>query len=219
MYRTKICGITRRQDFDFAIAAGASAIGLNFYPRSKRYVKAEAAASVIESGRTSAAVVGVFVNAEIEAIVEAARLCSLDAVQLHGDEPVERVAEIRGRCDAKIIRAIRCETGAEKLAIAQQQIQQWEAAGIDAVLLDAHAPGEFGGTGATLDWDAVSKLKFSVPWLLAGGLDPENVAAAIAAAKPDGVDVASGVEAMPGVKNESKVASFISNATTAFAAK
>ena len=128
-------------------------------------------------------------------------------VQLHGDEQPEILARIREALpDVKIVRAVRIMDN--DIDAAQSEINRWQTAGIDLILLDAGSLEAYGGTGEQLDWAKVEKLSFDVPWLLAGGLGPENVAEAIRIAKPMGVDVASGVESAPGLKDAERVNEF-----------
>ncbi|QEG21824.1 phosphoribosylanthranilate isomerase [Mariniblastus fucicola] len=207
--RTKICGITRTEDAVSTHESGADAIGLNFYERSKRFVSPELARTIAESVSGKIAVVGVFVNSTVADICEIVALVGLSHVQFHGDEEPSIVAELKAnQPETKSIRAVRImDNDFEK---AQSEIDQWQDAGVDAILLDAASAGSFGGTGNQLDWDSIERLKISVPWLLAGGLNPDNVAMAIAACEPGGVDVASGVESGPGIKNATLVRKFVS---------
>ena len=209
--QTKICGVTCVSDAEQAVKSGAEAIGLNFYLKSKRYIEPEVAREICEllskmDGAT--AVVGVFVNASADEICAIAKRVGLTHVQLHGDESPEIVSQIKQTLpEVLVIRAVR--TKVAELAEAQSEIDQWQDAGADLMLLDAAAAGVFGGSGETLDWQRVSELKFRVPWLLAGGLKPENVVEAIELARPSGVDVASGVETEPGIKCSHQVSEFV----------
>jgi phosphoribosylanthranilate isomerase len=235
MFTIKICGVTTPEDALLAAEAGADAIGLNFYARSPRYVAPEPAAEIVRrlherySGERLK-VVGVFVNAALEQILSTIELLQAAAgnqspaglvIQLHGDEPPEFLSELcRQRPDVPVVRAFRCR-GADLRAEADY-VQQCHALGAlpHAALVDAYAPGNFGGTGQCIDWQAVAAGRQhlgGVPVILAGGLTAENVAAAIAAARPDGVDVASGVESAPGRKDAAKVAAFIAAARRALA--
>lgn len=208
--RTKICGITRAEDAITAATAGADAIGLNFYPRSKRFVKPATAKPIAEAVRGRLSVVGVFVNSTLEEVFDIVQQVGLSHVQFHGDEQPEVVTELKSKLTNTLtIRAVRVRD--DGIQEAQLEIDQWQDAGVDAVLLDAASIGAFGGTGKKLNWGTLEKLTINVPWLLAGGLDPENVADAIATCKPDGVDVASGVESGPGIKNAELVRKFAQN--------
>lgn len=207
--RIKICGITRVEDANAAQAAGADAIGLNFYEKSKRYIEPSAAASIANAVKTSVSVAGVFVNSPNEEVCEIAQQVGLSHIQLHGDEQPSMIGELKAILpDTLTIRAVRIRD--EGFDQAQAEIAQWQDAGVDAILLDAASVGAFGGTGKRLDWKSLNLLKIDVPWLLAGGLNPENVAEAIGACQPDGVDVASGVESSPGIKGLKMIQNFVS---------
>jgi phosphoribosylanthranilate isomerase len=208
MFRVKICGITRVEDARMAVENGADAVGINFCRSSPRYVEPEAAARIVAVVAGKAMAVGVFVDEPPDAIDSIVRSLGLDAVQLSGDEP----AAVSSRLPFRLLKAVRVTPGAD--------LSAWGRYPADALLLDAHMPGSYGGTGLTLDWSslpaAVSTMRGPgeepVRWLLAGGLTPENVFGAILAARPSGVDVASGVESAPGIKDPRKVALFIQKA-------
>lgn len=170
--------------------AGADAIGLNFYERSQRFVDLSEASKIVERLSADVKRVGVFVNASSEAIFAAAHRIGLDYVQLHGDEPPQFLSELPG---LQIIRAFR---GAENLQLISDYLSECERRPV-AVLVDAHDPIAYGGTGRTLYWPDLAKAaEFTgqLPLILAGGLTPANVAEAIQQARPFGVDTASGVE-------------------------
>lgn len=199
--RVKICGVTRVEDARLAWAEGADALGLNFYPRSPRYVTAETARLLARTRPALGAVVGVFVNEAPEVIRARVRECGLTAVQLHGDEPPES-CEGYG---APVIKALRVR-GVEDVARARTYVGVGEVA---ALLLDGAAPG-YGGGGVGFDWSLVAELaNVGVPILVAGGLHPGNVAEAVRATRPYGVDVASGVETSPGIKDAQAVRAFV----------
>ncbi len=143
-------------------------------------------------------------NARPEVVEAICREAGIDVVQMSGDEPPEDAARLRFRR----IKAVRVGPGFDARPL--------EGYPCEAFLVDAGAPGEFGGTGRTLDWAAIRGAAFGKPWMLAGGLTPENVAAAIRLARPGGVDVASGVEERPGCKDAAKVRRFINNAKKGF---
>ena len=207
--RTKICGITRAEDAIIAADAGADAIGLNFYAGSKRFVDPQVAQQVANAVRGRVALVGVFVNSSLEEVSDIVNQVGLSHVQFHGDEQPSIVAYMKTRLAGTFsIRAVRIRE--DDFESAQNEINQWQNAGVDAVLLDAAAVGAYGGTGERLNWRALSQLEFKIPWLLAGGLDPDNVASAITACEPGGVDVASGVELSPGIKSEMLICKFVS---------
>ena len=199
--RIKICGITRVEDARMAWAAGADALGLNFYPRSSRYVVPEVAAALARTRPALGAVVGVFVNAAPEHIREVVRTCALTAVQLHGDEPPEACADY----GVPVIKALRVRS-AEDVTRARAYVGVGD---VTALLLDGAAPG-YGGGGVGFDWSLVAGLAdVGVPVLVAGGLNPANVAEAVRATRPYGVDVASGVETRPGIKDADAVRAFV----------
>jgi phosphoribosylanthranilate isomerase len=199
--RVKICGVTRVEDARLAWAAGADALGLNFYPRSPRYVTAEVAAALARTRPALGSVVGVFVNEAPETIRTLVRECGLTAVQLHGDEPPEACSGY----GVPVIKALRVR-GPEDVERARGYVGVGDVA---ALLLDGAAPG-YGGGGVGFDWSLVARLADAgVPVLVAGGLHPGNVQEAVRATRPYGVDVASGVEASPGIKDADAVRAFV----------
>lgn len=193
---------------------GADAIGLNFYPGSKRFVAPEHAQAIIRNLAPSVCRVGVFVNSDADVVRRTVEQVGLDLVQLHGDEPPEFLTELAG---LRIIRAFRCQADLEPV---QEYLSSCSKLP-DAVLLDAFDPRAFGGTGTTLDWprlaEAVTTLR--LPVILAGGLTPANVARAITEARPTAVDTASGVETeQPGRKDRQLTEAFVQSAKFAFSA-
>ena len=215
MFRIKICGITNVADALAAADAGADAIGLNFFPESRRCVDLATARAVIEVLPERVAAVGLFVNATAAHVCSVADELRLDLIQLHGDEPVEYLAQLGQRRVMKAFRA-----GADGLSGMIAYVEAAEASGtpLRMVLLDAAVPGKFGGTGQLADWNAALELScaVTVPLVLAGGLTPENVAEAIRAVRPAAVDTSSGVESSPGHKDPVKVREFVAEAATAF---
>lgn len=206
--RVKICGITNLVDAQHAADCGADAIGLNFYPGSKRYILPASAAAIVEKVTMRVEKIGVFVNASVDEIIEIEDAVQLDTVQLHGDETPEFIEELRSESDATIIKAVRIGPDFERNDVLRF--------GADAILLDAFSKDERGGTGETFDWTIASQIVESVDHVyLAGGLTPENVAEAIRVVRPYAIDVASGVETSPGVKSCEKVAAFIKAAKEA----
>ncbi|MCC6189916.1 MAG: phosphoribosylanthranilate isomerase [Anaerolineales bacterium] len=208
----KICGLTSLADALAAVEAGADYLGFNLYPGSPRCLAAEACARLVGGlARRGAAVktVGVFVNkppAEVAALLDA---CGLDLAQFHGDERPEQMSGLRGRA----FKAVR--DGGPDLAEDFDALANCSP-GRPAFLFDAYAPGAFGGTGRTANWDRARGLAARYPIFLAGGLTPLNVAAAIAAVRPWGVDVASGVEIAPGQKDHARLRAFVAAAASAF---
>lgn len=214
LFRIKICGITRLADARLAALAGADAIGLNFFPESQRYVEPSEARSLLVGLPPRVAKVGVFVNADVGDIQSIADDLQLEWIQLHGDEPPEMLAEL---CDRRIIRAFRL--GDEGLEPVLAYLKACQAARMpDAVLLDAYHEDEYGGTGTSWDWRPLDEIRSCgvQGWVLAGGLTPFNVEDAVLAARPDAVDVASGVESKPGCKDALLIRAFVSAAAKAF---
>lgn len=205
MTKIKICGVTLPDDAARVAASGVDYIGLNFWPKSKRYLALERAPLIAGIARSSgsAQLVGVFVDADLDDIIEVTQAIKLDAIQLHGDEYPEELAKIAAATLVPVWKAI--PTGASK-DIAN--LDQWRA---DVIVLDTPTAGR-GGGGKPFDWGLAREARQRFPLqqiMLAGGLDPDNVAAAIAAVAPFAVDVATGVEAAPGVKDPAKLAAFV----------
>lgn len=208
MVRIKICGLTNRDDALAAIAAGANALGFMFYERSARRVTVREAAGIIECLPPFVARVGVFVNPRPEEVREAVAVCGLDTLQFHGEEPFDFCRQF-GRSWAsssgppvKVVKAFRLQDASGLAALGAYPVDAW--------LLDSYVPGQHGGTGAQFNWDlAVAAKAHGRPILLAGGLTPANVGAAIRHVRPFGVDVSSGVEAAPGRKDADKLRAFV----------
>jgi phosphoribosylanthranilate isomerase len=200
----KICGITRPEDAEIACREGAGAIGINFWRGSKRFVEDARAREILAAVKPGVLKVGVFVNPHPLVVNESLADLGLDLVQFHGDELPQTWSSLAGN---RVIRAIRVldETS---LAVATGWNPRY-------FLYDAFA-ASYGGTGKRPPWQIVA-AGARRPYLLAGGLGPLDVAAAIQAVRPDGVDVASGVESKPGIKSESKLVAFIENARKAAA--
>jgi phosphoribosylanthranilate isomerase len=216
MFRTKICGITNGPDARLAVAAGADALGFNFYRHSKRFVELDLAQQITSQLPLEVMKVGVFVNHAPDEISRTVDHLHLDCVQLHGDEPPKFLIQIPQ--GVAILRAFRC--GNDGLVQAVEYLNECRALGRapDAVLLDADAGTAYGGSGQPADWDRIAadrKLLGSMPLILAGGLSPDNVAIAVSVVRPEGVDVASGVETLPGRKDPELVRRFITAASAA----
>lgn len=204
--RVKICGITNREDAEAAIEAGADALGFNLYTGSKRCISLEENADWICGLPPFVTRVAVLVNAPFPEVLAVAQNPAIDLVQLHGDEDAAYGQALRS-AGFRFIKAVRV-TSSESLA-------SIDAFGTSHILLDAHVPGEYGGTGAQLDLSLASALVREHPHLhilLAGGLTPENVRGAIASVRPYAVDVASGVEWDPRQKNAEKMRAFVAAA-------
>jgi phosphoribosylanthranilate isomerase len=190
----KICGVVRPQDAELSAAAGADAIGINFWPRSKRFIGSLEAAREVVRAAGDLLVVGVFVNAALDEVQRALEVVEL--AQLHGDETPEYAAKL-GR---RFVRAVRLG-GPEALA-------ELESFQCDWYLCDALSPG-YGGHGARCDWTLAAQAARRKRVVLAGGLGPDDVAQAIQEVAPFGVDTASGVEVEPGIKDPDKVRRFV----------
>jgi phosphoribosylanthranilate isomerase len=202
--RVKFCGITNLHDGRQAARLGAWAIGLNHHPESPRFCEAQVAAEIGAALKRQLEVVGVFVNPTLGQLAAAAEDESLTMIQLHGDEGPAFCQEAARRTGCKVIKALRVRSGAD--------IRVAEAYRTDFHLLDAHRPGTSGGTGESFDWELLAGRRSDIPLILAGGLTPENVADGVAAARPFAVDVATGVEAEPGVKDHALMAKFVESA-------
>ena len=214
LFRIKICGITARVDGEAAFRAGADAVGFNFYVRSLRCISPEQANMIASALPKSISRVGVFVNSSVDEIVRTLSHCPLDYVQLHGNEPIEMVNQLS---DVAVIRAMRL--GEDDLDEVAARANDWLSAGAAAVILDSlQRPGEFGGSGSIGNWAQARAVASLVkgPFILAGGLDPENVRDAIDAVGPWGVDCASGVETFPGKKSSELMHQFVAAARAAF---
>jgi phosphoribosylanthranilate isomerase len=207
--RIKFCGITRPDDAREAARLEAWAIGLNHWDGSPRRCDPDVAAEIGAELRRRLEVVGVFVNATLDEIARAAEDEDLTMIQLHGDEGPAFGNEVARRTGLKVIKALRVRSTADIQAAAAQRT--------DFHLLDAHRPGTPGGTGESFDWELVRAHRGPIPVILAGGLRPDNVGEAIAAARPFAVDVASGIESAPGVKDHALMAEFAENARRASA--
>jgi phosphoribosylanthranilate isomerase len=199
--KVKICGITSVPDGLAAAGAGADMIGLMFYEQSLRHISVAQAAEISRALPPFVLRVGVFVNPEADFVLRAIGECGLNLLQFHGAEDSEFCTQF-GLMSVKALRV----RDAESL----KSLEKFET---DAFLLDAHSSSGLGGTGEMFNWDlAIAARKFNKPIFLAGGLTPENVAAAVKQVRPFAVDVSSGVESAPGKKDEAKVRAFITAA-------
>jgi len=197
--RAKICGITRTQDIDAVVQAGADAIGFVFFPPSPRHVSIEQAQILASSVPAYVQLVGLFVNASAEEIQTVLDSVPLDVLQLHGDETPEQCRQIALHCKRRWYKAIQVRILTE--------IQRYQAVGASAVLLDAWHPDLKGGTGHCFDWNKFPKL--DIPLILAGGLTPENVSDAIDTTAAFAVDVSGGVESAKGIKDQQLIEKFM----------
>jgi len=206
----KICGVTRAEDAEAAVELGAWALGMIFWPASARACELDAAEEIGLALKRSVELAGVFVNAPLDEVAATADRCSLTLLQLHGDEGPMYCREAARRTGCRVIKATRVRAAAS--------VEGLRAFHTDYHLLDAHRPGRPGGTGESFDWELAGAHRPGVPLILAGGLRPDNVAVAIAEASPFAVDVASGVEAEPGLKDPAKLEAFFEHATVGDAA-
>ena len=201
MMLIKICGITNDSDALAAVEAGADALGFVLWPQSKRYISAEVAARIIEALPAKLARVAVLVSPSREEVEQLLATAAFDTLQFHGDETPEFCAQWRTRL--QVWKAFRVADAASLAPMATYSV-------VDAVLLDSYSPTSRGGTGQTFDWSLAREVKkLGRPMILSGGLSPANVAEAVAAVQPYGVDVSSGVESSPGRKDHEKVRQFI----------
>lgn len=209
----KICGLTSEEAVDAAVSAGASHVGFVFYPPSPRAVTPERAAELARRVPAHVKTVALFVDAEDGLLERVARLVRPAVFQLHGQESPERVAAIKARFGVEAMKAVRVATADDaRSAEAYDGIA-------DTILFDAKPPKNLdrlpGGNGLSFDWTALSGYRGHTPWMLAGGLDAGNVAAAIRMTGAKAVDTSSGVEDEPGVKNLAKIRAFLAAAHAA----
>jgi len=213
--KVKICGLTRTEDVLVACEAGADFCGVVVeVPKSPRSRTREQARLLFE--KAMAATVVVTRSKSLDELVEIVRFLSPFALQLHGDETPELVEALKGKVNCRIWKALPLPPAVEKSSTQPllEQIQNFAKVGCDAFVLDTAAAGGFGGTGVVASWEIAADLVrlSDIPCFLAGGLTPENVKEAVTAVKPYGVDVSSGVEALPGVKDHEKVRLFCQRA-------
>ena len=196
--KVKICGVTNLSDAELAVSHGAWAIGMIFHPESPRACDPTVAVEIGAALKRRLEVVGVFVNAHLDEVVELAEGTSLTVLQLHGEEGPSYCQEAARRTGIKVIKAAR--------------VKEWRPSArvlayhTDFHMLDTYVPGTHGGTGERFDWSLAAEHRTDIPLILSGGLNPDNVAEAISVALPFAVDVASGVEASPGRKDPEKLA-------------
>ncbi len=202
MTKVKICGITNLEDALLSVKFGADALGFNFYAKSPRYILPENAREIIEQLPAEVLKVGVFVNETLDKIAEIAKTAKLNALQLHGEETPEFAAELKLKTGLEIIKAFRVSPD-----FTPEDVLKYE---VDAILLDAYNPQEYGGTGETFDWKIARKVQEIFPKMyLAGGLSADNTATAIRMVKPFALDSCSCLESEKGKKDKVKVINFI----------
>lgn len=211
MVAAKICGINDETAMRTAIAAGARFVGLVFYPPSPRAVEPEDAAelaALVPSGVTK---VGLFVDPDDALLERVLAYVPLDMIQLHGSETPERCREIRARWNLPVMKAIKVSTSGDI-----DDAEAYDGA-VDWLMFDAKAPKDMkgalpGGNALAFDWTLLAGRDFPVPWMLAGGLDPDNLAEAVRLSGAKVVDVSSGVESAPGRKDPQRIEAFLSKA-------
>ena len=198
MVWVKVCGMTRRDDVELAGRLGASAVGFVFWARSPRHLSLDEAARLRDAVPPGVDVVGVFVNPSVREVREAVEAARLDVIQLHGDESLAFCDEL----PYPVMKAVAVDgPGSVERALAWPDRVR--------ILLDVHDPARRGGTGQTVDWGLAAAIARQRPVTLAGGLTPANVVGAVEAVRPEGVDVSSGVERRPGVKDPGLVRDFL----------
>jgi phosphoribosylanthranilate isomerase len=205
MIRVKICGLKRAEDAAAAVAAGADALGFNFWKGTPRYITPREAAQIVENAPPGVLTVGVFVNEAAERVIEIADETGIMALQLHGSESPEYLDELGAFLK---IKALKVGPGFQP-----EQMSRYASASV--FLLEGLVAGMVGGTGQTFDWSIAEKAKEYGKIILAGGLTPDNVAEAVRRVRPWGVDVASGVESEPGKKDPRLIRDFIQAARAA----
>ena len=196
----KICGLTRPEDADLAVSSGAWAIGMIFFDGSPRRVDIDTAAEIATANRRRCEVAGVFVNAPLDDVLATLSSVPLSVLQFHGDEGPSYCAEAARRTGLKVMKALRAKNAST--------VRELSTYTTDLHMLDAHVPGAYGGTGQSFDWELAAAHPGRPPLVLSGGLTPENVAEALSVVHPFSVDVASGVETSPGVKDPDRMRRF-----------
>lgn len=200
--RVKICGITQAEQGKKIAALGATALGFICVERSPRYIQAEQIRAIVDILPPKIDKVGVFAQATVRAIAATVSAANLTAIQLHGDESPDFCRQLQQVIspDIELIKAFRIRTPKSLTATTAYTDC------VDTLLLDAYHPQMLGGTGETLNWEELQAFKPALPWLLAGGLTPDNITTALVKLQPDGIDLSSGVERSPGDKDLAKVA-------------
>lgn len=200
----KICGLSDEEGVDAALDAGADLLGFVFFPKSPRHVALDRAVELARRARGKAGLVALTVDAGDAMLMEIARGLRPDLLQLHGRETAERVAAIRGLTGIRVMKATGVAEAADLAALLAYEADQ--------LLLDAKPPRNAmrpGGNGVAFDWSILAGFSSETPWLLSGGLNPDNVAEAIWATAAPGVDVSSGVESSPGRKDPALIQAFV----------
>jgi len=207
----KICGLSTREAVDVAVQAGARYVGFVFFPPSPRSLEPVLAASLAASVPSSVVRVGLFVDADDGFLGDVLSRVPLDMVQLHGAEPPNRVGEVKARWGLPVMKAVPI-SGSEDMS----EVRRYEGVA-DRLLFDARPPAGAdrpGGNARSFDWTLLERLDLSLPWMLAGGITIDNLAEAVRLSGATTVDVSSGVEDAPGVKNPTKIRAFLGEAAT-----
>ncbi|MCQ0970763.1 phosphoribosylanthranilate isomerase [Paracoccus sp. TK19116] len=211
MAQVKICGLTDQGTVFAAVEAGARFLGFNFFPRSPRFVKADQVAAISRDVPPGVARVGLFVDPDDAMLQTVLSVAPLDVIQLHGSEPPERVVEIKKTTGLPVMKAV-------GVAAAEDLQALWDYGLVaDMLLIDAKAPAGSvlpGGNGLRFDWRLLAGVKPTKPWMLAGGLTPDSVCEAVRLTGAKMVDVASGVESAPGVKDADLIGAFVKAANS-----
>jgi len=202
MTRIKICGITNKKDALAAAGLGIDMLGFVFYEKSKRYVKPSVVCDIASDIPPAMGRVGIFVDEERESVLKTAIDGCLNMLQFHGDETPEYCASMRG--EYKVIKAFRIKD--------RQSLKTINDYDVDYYLLDTYDKSEKGGTGTLFDWKIIQDFEFLKPVIISGGITPDNVGKAIRELAPYGVDVSTGVETSPGIKDHSLMKKFVENA-------
>ena len=208
----KICGLSTEAALDAALDAGAERIGLVFFSRSPRHVPFDRAATLAARARGRAAIVALVVDADEATLDAIVRAAAPDRLQLHGGETPARVADVRARYGRPVVKALGLSTAADLAAVPAY------AAVADEILFDAKPPKDArlpGGNGVPFDWRILRDLDLAVPFMLSGGLDPGNVGEALRITRAPALDVSSGVEIAPGIKDPALIAAFVKTARAA----
>lgn len=212
MAQVKICGLSQPDHVAASVDAGARYLGFNFFPKSPRFVTAQQAAALMAGVPAGVASVGLFVDPDDATLLDTLKVAPLDIIQLHGKESPARVAEIKALAGLPVMKALGVAGAGDLDAL-------WDyGLAADMLLIDAKAPPGAdlpGGNGLTFDWRLLAGRRIIKPWLLAGGLTPRNVAEAIRLTGAPGIDVSSGVETAPGVKDSGLIRDFVAAATAA----
>lgn len=209
MKSVKICGLSEPETLSTTIDAGARYVGFVFYPPSPRNVSFDTAWNLARAVPTGVRSVGLFVDPTDEQLERIVTGIQLDMIQLHGEESPGRIAEIKARYSMPVMKAIRVREERDLEAVAG-----FESAA-DWLLFDAKSDKAPGGTGESFDWGLLKRKSFSKPWMLSGGLNADNVGEALAQLSPDALDISSGVESAPGIKDPARIKAFIDAVKTA----